>query len=60
MAITLREQLKHSLSGDQGLGMAWHVRFSVETGVLHQPSPSLWDGVRQRGVPMMQRAGGIM
>ena len=33
MAITLLEQLKYSLSGDQGLGMAWHVRFSVETGV---------------------------
>ena len=33
MAITLREQLKHSLSSDQGLGMAWNVHFSVETGV---------------------------
>lgn len=33
MAITLREQLQHSLSGDQAMGMAWHVRFSVETGV---------------------------
>ncbi len=32
MAITLREQLKYPLSGDQGIGTAWHVRFSIKTG----------------------------
>ena len=46
MAATLHEQLKHSLSGDQGVGMVGHVRFSVATGV----SINLRSGTRCGGV----------
>lgn len=37
MAVTLRDQLRHSLSGDQGIGMVGHVRFNVETGFTINP-----------------------